>query len=236
MPAELHEDNLAIIPLRAGSKGLPGKNLRRLAGKPLYEHSLEQALRVVGRCAITTDIADVLMSRPGKQCRLIPRPADLAGDETPMTPVLMHVFEYLSQRGTLPETAILMQATSPLRRDEDIRTALDLYRSGQHSLVMSVVKSNPGILKHGFVEDGCFRPVSRPEYCFSNRQALPGIVRPNGAVYVFSPAEFLQRGGLATQSIGAVEMPEECSIDIDTAGDLQHAESRLQERALAKAA
>lgn len=236
MPDELSKDILGIIPLRAGSKGLPGKNLRPLAGKPLYLHSVEQAIRVLGRCAITTDIAEVLTSRPRRSCRLIPRPVNLAGDETPMAPVLMHVFEYLAQRDALPATAVLMQATSPLRRDEDIAKAVDLYQTGKFELVMSVVKTDPGILKYGFVESGHFKPVSRPEYCFSNRQSLPEMVRPNGAVYVFSPKKFMERGGLATQSIGALEMPEECSIDIDSAGDLQHAESRLQERALAKAA
>ncbi|NNF77136.1 MAG: acylneuraminate cytidylyltransferase family protein, partial [Rhizobiales bacterium] len=130
-----HGDAMAIIPLRAGSKGLPGKNIRPLAGKPLYLHSVDQALRVVGQCAISTDISDVLSAESPPACQLIARPPELAEDQTPIAPVLMHVFEHLKQQDALPNIAVLLQATSPLRRDEDIRAAIALYKSGRFELV-----------------------------------------------------------------------------------------------------
>ncbi len=235
MPEPNHRDTLAIIPLRAGSKGLPGKNLRPLAGKPLYLHSVDQALRVVGRCAISTDIPDVLNSNPSPSCQMVARPLALAEDQTPMAPVLMHLFEQLKQQTALPKIAVLLQATSPLRRDEDIHNAVALYKENRFELVMSVVKTDPGILKYGFSAGGRFTPVSSPEYCFSNRQALPDIVRPNGAVYVFSPETFMKNGSLATQSIGSIEMPVAHSIDIDTDADLKVAESYLLQRSFSKA-
>lgn len=224
-------DTAAILPLRAGSKGLPGKNLHPIAGKPLYRHTLDQALEVTGRCIISTDIADVLTAALPKGCRLVPRPAHLAGDDTPMAPVLVHVFEQMHEQDALPETAVLLQATSPLRRNEDIHKAIALFEQGGFELVMSVVKTDPCILKYGFADDNRFAPVADPEFCFANRQSLPEIVRPNGAVYVFSPHRFMETRSLATRSIGMVEMPATRSIDIDTLADLNAAEAHLLERA-----
>lgn len=228
-------DTVAILPLRAGSKGLPGKNLRPIAGKPLYRHTLDQALDVIGRCIISTDCADVLTARLPKGCTLVPRPAHLAGDDTPMAPVLSHLFEQLHAQEVLPETAVLLQATSPLRRNEDIREALALFGQGRFELVMSVVKTDPGILKYGFAKDGRFTPIADPEFCFANRQSLPETVRPNGAIYVFSPHRFMETGSLAIPSIGMIEMPEIHSIDIDTLADLNAAEALLLERAFSLA-
>ena len=227
MPEIAATRKLAILPLRAGSKGLAHKNLLPIAGKPLYRHTLEQALRVVGKCVITTDIRELLDAEAPEGCILVERPADLAGDRTPMNPVLAHVFDQLERDGILSETAVLMQATSPLRRDEDIRAAIDLHAGGDFDLVMSVTAADSGILKYGFLEGGRFEAVSRSEYCFENRQELPRVVRPNGAVYVFSPETFRVNGGLATDSIGAVEMPEARSIDIDSEADLKAAEEIL---------
>lgn len=218
---------LAILPLRAGSKGLPRKNLVPIAGKPLYRHTLDQALRTVGRCAITTDIPEILNADAPEGCIVIPRPAYLADDKTPMAPVLLHLFDQLERIGRLPDTVILMQATSPLRRDEDVVAALDLHAKKGFELVMSVTNADPSILKYGFLRGGRFEPVSQPEYCFQNRQALPQIVRPNGAVYVFSPQLFRQSGGFPTRSIGATEMPQAFSIDIDREADLRAAEDML---------
>lgn len=218
---------LAILPLRAGSKGLPRKNLLQIAGKPLYRHTLDQALRTVGRCAITTDIPEILNADAPEGCIVVPRPAHLADDKTPMAPVLLHLFDQLERIGQLPDTAVLMQATSPLRRDGDVLAAMDLHAKEGFDLVMSVTSADAGILKYGFLKGGEFEAVSRPEYCFQNRQDLPQVVRPNGAVYVFSTQLFRRTGGFPTRSIGATEMPQALSIDIDREADLRIAEEIL---------
>ena len=222
---------MAAIPLRAGSKGLPNKNLLPLDGKPLYRHAVDQALRVVGQCVITTDIAELHKAEMPKGCMVVERPEALAQDTTPMTPVLSHLFNELEQSDALPETVVLLQATSPLRSDEDVQGAIDLYAQGNNELVMSVTETDAGVLKYGFINDGQFTAVSRPEYCFYNRQSLPDLVRPNGAVYVFSPQVFRKNGGLSTSSIGAVEMPQSRSIDIDSAADMNLAEVMFAEPA-----
>lgn len=221
---------VAVVPLRAGSKGLKGKNTRSLLGKPLYRYAVEQAVRNVGNCLVSTDIKDILGLELGSNCRPIERPSELANDSTSMDEVINHVLDTLAEEGNLPETILLLQATSPLRFDSDIREALDLYKSKGCDLVMSVTGDNASVLKYGFVENGEFRPISKVSYCFSNRQDLPKIYKPNGAVYVISVAAFLKNGGLSTESIGATVMPGCRSLDIDNIDDFSQVESLLSQR------
>jgi CMP-N,N'-diacetyllegionaminic acid synthase len=219
---------IALVPVRAGSKGLPGKNLRPLASRPLFRHAIDQALAAgVEEVILSTDIAELLAAEHGPRVRALPRPADLAGDAVPMDPVIAHAL-----RAGLagPARVVLLQATSPLRLPEDIRAAVALHETGAHDLVMTVAPADSGVLKWGFVEQGRFRPLVRADYCFANRQALPAVWRPNGAVYVFDADWFRQRGALATDSIGAVEMPAGRSGDIDSAADFAHAEAVLRAR------
>lgn len=223
-------DWTAVIPLRAGSKGLPGKNTRLLAGKPLYRHAVDEALAAgARRVVITTDIAEVLQVQQPAGVTLIQRPVDLAGDDVPMAPVLAHAIQTASVQGTV----VLLQATSPLRRASDIRAALAVFASGDHELVMSVTPADRGVLKWGILDGDRFRPVSDPAYCFSNRQSLPPVVRPNGAVYVVDAAGFVTRGSFATDRIGLIEMSAERSQDIDNLQDFEQCEAWLKGNAAA---
>ena len=115
----------AVIPLRAGSKGLPSKNIRPLAGKPLYRHAVDQALQAgAQRVVITTDIPEVLWAELPTQVTLVERPPELAGDTVPMAPVLQHALHTADCHGTV----VLLQATSPLRLTRDIEAALEATR------------------------------------------------------------------------------------------------------------
>ncbi|WP_353628707.1 acylneuraminate cytidylyltransferase family protein (plasmid) [Sulfitobacter sp. TCYB15] len=213
---------LALIPVRAGSKGLPGKNVRPFAGRPLYEHAVQQGCTVADRCIVSTDIADIIASGGPPGCDVRVRPANLAGDTAPMDAVIT---DAIVDAGLEAGTMVLLQATSPLRRNADIAAAVALYRTGAHNLVMSVSRTDPGPLKYGFMTDGTFCPVSGSRFCFANRQALPPLFRPNGAVYVFDIAWFLCNGSLATDRIGAVEMDASVSLDVDTLADFERAEA-----------
>ena len=215
----------AIIPARAGSRGRPGKNTALLAGKPLWRWSLDQA-REAGatEVIVTTDIEDILSEAPTPGLTLLRRPPELSRDATPMAPVLMHA---LAGDALAGQTIVLLQPTSPLRTAEDIRAAVDLFAGGSHDLVMSVTEANRGVLKYGTLEGARFTALRDPAFCFTNRQALPPVYRPTGAVYVFNRDWFLQNGGFETDRIGAVEMPAERATDIDTQDDLDRAEALL---------
>lgn len=218
----------AVIPLRAGSKGLPGKNLRPLAGRPLYRHALDQALAAgATRVVITTDLTEVLTADLPPTVTCVPRPPELAGDTVPMAPVLVHALQQSGVQGTV----VLLQATSPLRTPADIRAALDLHATGDFGLVMSVTEADRGVLKWGRLEGQRFVPLSAPEHCFANRQSLPPVVRPNGAVYVFDAARMIATGSLAADTVGVVTMPAERSHDIDNLHDFEQAERLLARHA-----
>ncbi len=219
---------VAIVPVRAQSKGLSRKNVRDLAGKPLYRHAVDQAVRITGACVITTDIEEVLAADLPGSCVKLRRDPALAADDTPMEQVIEDVIRKLSLGDQI---ILLLQATSPLRLDEDIRAALSLHATGKHDLVMSVTAADPGVLKYGTIRDGEFLPVSSPEYCFTNRQQLPTVFRPNGAVYVFSTKTFRQSGwSFPHRRIGATVMPADRSFDIDTLADLEAASRLLSGR------
>lgn len=216
---------IALVPVRAGSKGLPGKNLRPLAGVPLWRRAVDQALAVgADEVIVSTDIAELLALPAGPRLRMLPRPAALAGDAVPMDPVIGHALSELPG----PARVLLLQATSPLRSLADIRATLARFAAGDVDLAMTVTPADPGVLKWGLVADGRFRALVDPGHPFANRQALPPVWRPNGAVYVFDADGFRARGRLACERIGAVEMPPERSADIDDAADFARAEAWLR--------
>ena len=214
----------AVIPLRAGSKGLPGKNTRLLAGKPLYRHAVDAALAAgAQRVILSTDIAQLLSAELPPAVDAIQRPLDLCGDAVPMAPVLSHALQAAACTGTV----VLLQATSPLRQAADIHAALGLFATGQHELVMSVTEADRGVLKWGRLDGDRFVPLSDPAHCFANRQSLPPVVRPNGAVYVMNAEWFLKRASFVSERIGVVPMSAERSQDIDTLADFERCEAAL---------
>jgi N-acylneuraminate cytidylyltransferase len=218
---------IAVVPVRGGSKGLPGKNVRPLAGAPLYLHAVRQGIRVAGSCVVTTNIPEIISTAAPEGCWVLERPANLGTDETPMSPVLADMIRRLKLG---PEVILLLQATSPLRSDADLRAVLDLHATGIYDLVMSVTPTDSSVLKYGMIDNGRFVPVSRPGYCFSNRQSLPNVFKPNGAAYAFTAEAFLGAGGFPFKSIGAAEMPEDRSYDIDTLDDFERVERLLEQR------
>lgn len=215
----------AVIPLRAGSKGLPHKNIRLLAGKPLYRHAIDQALAAgAQRVVVSTDIPDVLSAALPASVTLVQRPAELCGDSVPMAPVLAHALATAGCSGTV----VLLQATSPLRQPRDIEAALAVFRPGYFELVMSVTQADRGVLKWGTLRGNRFQPLSDPAYCFANRQSLPPVARPNGAVYVMDADWFVARGSFVSERIGVIEMSAERSQDIDTLEDFERCAAVLR--------
>src|SRR3989344_1132419 len=118
---------LAIIPARGGSKGIPGKNIKLLAGKPLIAHSIEAARnsRFINRVIVSTDDEHIANAARKYGAEIIMRPKELAEDKTPMDPVLQHAVEFLEKENYIPEAVMLLQPTSPLRTTEHINEAIE---------------------------------------------------------------------------------------------------------------
>jgi len=220
-------DTVAIVPVRAGSKTLPGKNTRLVNGLPLYLRAVLQGLRTVGRVILSTDIEAIDEATLPNGCTLSRRPPALAADDTPMDFVIRHLID---EHGLTGKCLVLLQATSPLRLDSDILAALKLFGTRQYDMVLSVVERDRGALKYGTLQGSTFSAMREQRFCFFNRQQLPAVHGPNGAVYVFEADHFVVVQGFPSSRIGAVEMPIERSADIDTLADFRHVENMLMVR------
>lgn len=211
----------AIVPIREGSKGLKNKNMRLFMGLPLYIHAVRQGLVVADEVFVTTDIRSIAADQLPEGCHLVERSAELATDDASMADVIL---DLIKQRNLYSYTLLLLQATSPLRLVKDISAALSLYYSGDFNMVMSTVRVPSSRLKSGFILGNQFTPLSLPEHCFMNRQELPPIYAPNGAVYVINASCMASNKGFPQFNIGATVMPESRSLDIDSEEDFLAAE------------
>lgn len=218
---------MAFIPAREGSKGLPGKNIRPLAGLPLYKHAVRAAqMAGIHRIFVSTDIPEILVGSE-TAFDVIERSSRAASDLATMADVLREFVEKVLPNG---KTIVLLQPTSPLRTDKHIAQALDLYHTGEYEMVLTATETDKSVLKCGTLDGNRFVPVSKPEFCFSNRQELPEVYRPNGAVFVFDSKHFTVSGdGFPTQQLGIVKMSPEESHDIDTIEDFDRCETLFEQ-------
>jgi N-acylneuraminate cytidylyltransferase len=215
----------AVVPARAGSKGLPGKNVAPLAGSPLVEHAIAQAQRVAGvdEVVVTTDDPQVAAIGARRGAHLVDRPAELAGDLARSVDAVVHALDAVGAADE--DRVVLLQPTSPLRTDEDVTACL--ARAGDVGAVVTVCEVDHHPFK-GFVEvDGELTPVRHLDDLEAPRQALPRAVRPNGAVYVVGVGQLRREGRFLAAPVTVVEVPLERSLDVDTAADLARAEAIL---------
>ena len=180
---------LGLVPARGGSKGVPGKNIKLLAGRPLLEYTARAASAsgVIDRLVLSTDSEEV--AAVGRQVGLeVPfvRPAELAADDTPMLPVVRHAIAALDERGWHADVLVLLQPTSPLRRPEHISAAVRLLRDSEADSVVTVAEvprhQSPDYVMR--IDDGRLKPFLAEGARITRRQdARPAYWR-DGTVYV----------------------------------------------------
>jgi CMP-N,N'-diacetyllegionaminic acid synthase len=211
---------VGIIPARKGSKGFVGKNLACIEGTPLYLRAVRQSLRLFDVTILTTDIdGDQLQELP-MEVNLHKRSAKNSSDTATMSAVLKEVITSCQLDNA---EVILLQPTSPLRVDSDIIDAIRIYESNDFDLVMSVSQACNSVLKCGTLINGNFQAIRTNSDCFQNRQSMPTLYKPNGAVYVFNSSWFISNDySLCTSNIGASIMSIERSYDIDTKQDFEN--------------
>lgn len=211
---------LAVIPARGGSKGLPGKNTRPLAGKPLVCHSIEQALAAhcVTTALLSSDDSDILAcGHRYPDCQLLPRPAHLADDHTAMTAVAAHALEQYPEH----EWLLLLQPTSPLRTAADIDSAFTQAQAAQASSCVSVcATAESPFLMYLLDNNRCLQPVISGNP-FTRRQDLPPSYTLNGAIYLIQSRIFRREAAFIQPDTTAYIMPRQRSIDIDTRADFE---------------
>jgi CMP-N-acetylneuraminic acid synthetase len=228
---------LAVIPARGGSKDVPRKNIRLVAGKPLIAYTIEAALAVrhrLHRLIVSTDDAEIteVARRYGADVPFM-RPAELAGDKAPMIPVLQHAVHAVEAADNLRiDWVLLLQPTAPFRTPEDIEAALDLAARGGCDSVISVVQVfavHPILMKR--IENYRLVPFCTEEKEGTRRQDYqPPAYMRNGAIYLTRRDVLMEQNSIWGQVIRPYIMPEERSVSIDSELDLKLAELMLAER------
>lgn len=224
--------DLLIIPAREGSKGIPGKNIKRLSGRPLIYYTLDAA-RAVARpesICVSTD-SDEIIRAVREYGMDVPfrRPDELATDAAGSYDVICHAIDFYEQAGRHYDRIILLQPTSPFRTATHVREALSLYEQGL-DMVVSVRISHVNPYFSLFEEDAQgFLSRSKPGV-FTRRQDCPVAYEYNGAIYVMN-AQSLKREPISSFSkIRKYVMTEEDSLDIDTELDWAVAETILAKK------
>jgi len=227
---------VALVCARGGSKGLPGKNIRPLAGKPLIAWAIHQAKAVmrIERVLVSTDAPEIarVAQAAGADVPFM-RPPELAQDKSPEWLVWRHALDHLRQsEGRYPDALIVVPATAPLRHVSDLERCLDEYDKGGADAVITVtdsyrspyfnmVKQNP---------DGTVSlvipPAGGPVF---RRQDVPTIYDMTTVAYVVRPEFVMRESGLFSGIVRHVHVPVERALDIDTLLDFRIAKALMAE-------
>ena len=219
---------LGIIPARGGSKGVPGKNIRVVAGKPLIAWTIEEAQKsaFIDRLILSSEDQEIIRVARKWDCEVpFVRPFELATDETPGIKPVLHALE------ALPESydyVVVLQPTSPLRSVLDIDNCIRLsLEHGAHSCVSVTEVDKSPYWMYKLDDANRLTPLLPGMGLTPRRQDLPVIHALNGALYV-AECLWLKRSKtfVANETIGFV-MPKERSVDIDTELDLSFLEFLL---------
>ena len=223
---------LCVIPVRGGSKGVPRKNVRSVAGRPLVVWTIEQALaaRPALDVLVSTDdreIADVARAA-GADVPFL-RPAELARDETPTEPVIRHAIEVRTAQGRRPDAVMLLQATSPVRQPGTLDRAVEQFTASGVDSMVGVVPVAPFLWELSDPPRAAYPVDARPR-----RQDMTPTdkrYRETGSLYLTRTEIYERLDNRLGGSIGLFVMAEEEGVDIDTFQDLELAERYLERQA-----
>lgn len=227
---------IAFIFARGGSKGLPGKNIRPLGGKPLIAWSIEHALAVkrIERVIVSTDSEEIaaVAREYGAEVPFI-RPAEFARAASPEWLAWRHALKYLMDtNGALPEVMVSVPTTAPLRLPLDIENCLDEYEKGDADMVITVTDAHRSpyfnMVKSNV--DGTVGLVIPPQSAIARRQDAPAVFDMATVAYVARPEFVMTHNATFDGRVRAVHVPSERAIDIDTLLDFQIAEYLLNIR------
>lgn len=225
---------LGIVPARGGSKGLPGKNIRPLCGKPLLAWSVEcgRASRYVDSVLVTTDSPQI--AEAGRAAgAVVPflRPAELSSDTASSIDVLLHCIDQFQPMGRPFNLIVLLEPTSPLREYQDIDHALEmLVNTPTAESVVSVCQSEGGhpAFLYSLASDNRLRPFSEESGRHVRRQDISPVFFPEGTIYATRAESLRQRRTFYHERTFALTVPRWKSVEIDDIYDLVHAEAIMK--------
>jgi len=219
---------VALIPARGGSKGIKGKNITPLGGKPLISYSIDTARSCNHALPtyVSTDDREIARISVDYGARVIDRPPELATDESPIISTLRHFVTVLDSKNDRPDMIVLLQPTSPLRKPWTIDRAIDAFADhfSDYDSLMPLVRLDGKI---GYIKEDKYYP-SAPEG--ARRQDIRALYKECGTVFIYK-ADLIRRGILNGERIFPfIIQNREEAIDIDASEDLAEAELYMRSR------
>ena len=226
---------IGLITARGGSKSIPGKNIKPLAGKPLIAWTVEAALQSKGLDRVMVSTDDEKIAQTARQWGAeVPflRPGELAGDASPHILAVQHALEWLQDHeGERPEYIMLLQPTSPLRATQDIDAVIELAKEKNADAVVSVCESkNHPYTTYRLTENGMLEVYVSSDIGYLRRQDLPPAYVLNGAIYLNRCDSLLGAITFVPEGAYPYIMPLERSMDIDTLWDFALVEFVIQNK------
>lgn len=228
------EQMLCAIPARGGSKRLPRKNLRALAGKPLLAHTIEVARKSglfesVYVCTDDSEIADVALSFGANVPILMPE--ELCGDLIASHIPCQHLAAHLATHGCSTDTLVCLQPTSPLRAVDDLKAAVNRFQGNGFDFLVSVTQVDPHDFHWAVVPNGedYWHMYFGNEF-MKERPLLPPVFRPNGSIKIARLAALAEVGHFFGERMGVVQTLPERSVHVAVEFDLKLCELILAER------
>jgi len=226
--------NYAFIFARGGSKGLPGKNIKPLAGKPLIRYSIEtaQATSSIDKLFVSTDDVEIAKHATDAGAILIKRPDDLAADNSPEWFSWRHAIEWVTKKYGAFDNFVVLPATSPLRSVEDVESAICKRSKDKADICISVTAANrsPYFNMVKYNAEGFHELVNPPVTTISRRQDAPEVFDITTVVYVSEPKFILDNFGIFSGKVSSIFVPKERAVDIDDIYDFKLAEAILSEQ------
>lgn len=230
---------IAIIPARGGSKGVPGKNVKLLAGKPLIAWTIEavRAVPAISRVIVNTDDAEIAKVSKKYGAEIFDRPKELAEDLTLDLPVFEHHLRALAHAGALPDMVVDVRATAPLRQSHRIAEGIALLAQAERrhaDSVRAVSKAAKHPYKMWHLQDGYITPflpesfTGMKEPYNAARQMLPVVFQNNGCMNAFWPEVVLEKKSMTGTKILGYSMEEWESVNIDSEIDFLLAEELMK--------
>lgn len=226
---------LGIIPARAGSKGIPNKNLKSLATRPLLAYTIESAMLsgVIDRLILSTDSPEIarLGDSLGVEVPFL-RPSDLAQDDTPMLPVIKHAISSLEKTQWYPKIIVLLQPTAPLRTPEHIKKAIYLLKTKNCQSVVSVVPV-PNHYSPLYVmkikNDRLINFLDEGKSIIRRQDVTPAYSR-DGTVYVVRRDLIMNENTIYGENCYPLILSRKESINLDNWEDWEKAETLLSQK------
>ena len=224
---------LGIIPARGGSKGIPGKNIKPLAGKPLLQYTIEAAQNSskITRLILSSDDPEIIAisEKHGLEAPFL-RPSYLAEDNSSSLDVIQHALQFFKDKGEDFDAICLLQPTTPFRRNNLIDDAIGRFLEQEFDSLISVRQVPEEYNPHWVFEEknGSLKIATGEKKIISRRQELPKAWHRDGAIYLTKSEVIMNENSLFGSKIGFIDTSEDPYVNIDTPDDWQKAEKMIR--------